>query len=1054
MSLHRYLVQMLTWLLAPLAIGSAVLVLAIWNREHAKVDQGLRSMTTAVVHALDLHHEHHLSQLEAIAALPAVAADDFAQIHSYATELLADHPSASIGLVRADGQLLLSTLVPFGTQLPNVWAIEERESAAIFNGSPLPLSSQGMTREVFRTGEASNSNLYLGLSRPAPRLAMAIPVRRDAAVVYALTLSYPAAHLEAVLRNKGLPTDARAVLLDGRGAVVATNGVGPYAVATELDFPAARIEAQNVHWDEPDGTSVVGMRAGTKHGYTMTVSLPRMDAYRTAFFATVGWAVVFLATLILSIRGAARLNRRVTEPLERLASGALERRLPAGRLSNIHEIDLLAGALEAAVRTEALQREEHRRLVQAQAHEQLLQAGQAQMRRVVESLYMAVAVLDLQGRVVEMNRAPPQRAGAPRQSPAGQFFWDCYWWSHDSAVQELVRRSVAEARGGQVLRYNVPACLEGGPPAMVDFQLAPLADVTGSVTRLIACAVDVQDRVDAIRSLQSREAQARELARLLDQKRWLLDATLEATPAGMVLSDGSGRLLRMNEAHRRLWGDAAPLSTSIDDYAAWNGWWAQGQPRAGERLEAGEWPLARALNDRCPQCSIVDIEPFGTPGVRKTVQVCAAPVLDERGCVVGGVMVQTDITDRVRAEAALREADRHKDEFLATLGHELRNPLGPIRSAIHIIRRYAIADPAVVRARDVIHRQTAHMARLVDDLLDMSRISRGTIKMDRKVLALQDLMAAAVDSVAPEMDAAGVRFRREFAAEPLYVDGDATRLSQALINLLSNARKFTPAGGEVILRLRKEDALAAIEVQDSGIGLAPESLDRIFGLFVQEQPSGAAGNSGLGIGLALSRSLMAMHGGQLEATSPGIGHGSTFIARLPLVAAPAPRPVLPIATKPGPPLKRPRLLVVDDNRDACDMLKELLEFSGFDASTAYDGASAFAAAQQTAPDALLLDIGLPDMNGYELCRRIRGEVGAKPVMIALTGWGQPQDKQAAQDAGFDAHVTKPADPDVLCETLTGLLERRKEACAGGRSPGAARSPGGNQFTAQAASRSP
>ena len=402
-------------------------------------------------------------------------------------------------------------------------------------------------------------------------------------------------------------------------------------------------------------------------------------------------------------------------------------------------------------------------------------------------------------------------------------------------------------------------------------------------------------------------------------------------------------------------------------------------------------------------------------------------MLDETGAVVGGVAVQMDITDRVQAEAALREADRHKDEFMATLGHELRNPLGPIRSAIHILRKFPTAEPILIRAQDVIERQTKHMTHLVDDLLDMARITKGLAQDGARHRGPPGRCRRGDRCCLTRIRSQGRAVPSELAPEPLYVKGDATRLSQALINLLTNACKFTHAGGQVILRLRSADTAALIEVADDGIGLAPESLERIFGLFVQERPSGAAGNNGLGIGLALSRRLLAMHGGELRATSAGLARGSTFTARLPLVDEPEKIAIPSIRTRGERRRSRHRVLVVDDNLDACELLKELLQISGFDVDTAYNGATALAAAQETPHNAFVLDIGLPDMNGYELCRRIRVQVGAVPVMIALTGWGQPEDKKAAKEAGFDTHVTKPADPDVLCTALESFLKARDRA---------------------------
>jgi signal transduction histidine kinase/DNA-binding NarL/FixJ family response regulator len=1022
MSLHRAVVLLLAWVIAPLAIGSALLLLVVWMDEHAKVEQELHSWSKNILHTVDLHLGHRRSQLEAIAALPAMDSGDLSAIYQFARDVVADRPGTLVTLVGSSGQQLVKTSVPFGSPLPNLWHIEEQHSQITWQGHSLPVSSQGLTREVFRTGRVAYSGLFFGMNFKTPRLGVAVPVRRNDKVLYALLLSYPASDLDSLLNSVGLPRHARAVLLDQKGTVIANNGISSYAIAQQAPVPDTSAALQESV--EPDGTRTASVYATSIAGYTVLVSLPRAIAYRTARNATIGWGFVSFAALLLSMLGAATLNRRLADPLHDLAVSVLSGEAQhSTESSNIHEIDLLAGALRAAAGKDEVQRQEHIKRIEAEKKEEAVAASEAQIRRVFAAIYVSVAVLDADGRLLEMNHAPAQRDGSKHFADVGQLYWECPCWNYDPTVQDTVRESVAEARQGRdAIRYNLPVRLEDGGFVMVDFQLSPLTDEKGNVTRLIACAVDVQDRVDAIRSLQLRAAEARETARKLDEQRWLLDAALEVTPTGMLVSDASGRLLRMNEANQRLWG-AAPLSASVDGFAAWKGWWAQGQEHEGEAVQPHEWPLSRALQSGNPESSVIDIEPFDAPGVRKTVQVSAAPVLDEDGAVVGGVVVQMDITDRVRAEAALREADRHKDEFLATLGHELRNPLGPIRSAIHILRKYPPTEPRLIRAQEVIERQTKHMAHLVDDLLDIARITQGSIRMEQEIVVIHEIALAAVEAVAPALEAKGVRFRQEFAPEILTVQGDATRLSQALINLLNNAGKFTSAGDQVVLRVRKEGAVAVIEVADSGIGLAPDSVERIFGLFAQEKPSGAAGNSGLGIGLSLSRNLLAMHGGTLEAASAGLGKGSTFTARLPLVDAPVRMPIPSIRTQERGPSPRHRVLVVDDNRDGCDLMKELLEMSGFDVSTAYDGTTALAAVQKKSHDALVLDIGLPDINGYELCRRIRAQVGIAPVIIALTGWGQPQDKKAAEDAGFDTHVTKPADPDVLCNLLMNLLKR-------------------------------
>jgi CheY-like chemotaxis protein/nitrogen-specific signal transduction histidine kinase len=404
------------------------------------------------------------------------------------------------------------------------------------------------------------------------------------------------------------------------------------------------------------------------------------------------------------------------------------------------------------------------------------------------------------------------------------------------------------------------------------------------------------------------------------------------------------------------------------------------------------------------------------------VLMSAAPVLDAAGGLIGGVLVQVDITKRVQAEAALRRADRQKDEFLATLAHELRNPLAPIRTAVELIRRSNPADTTVQRARTIIERQVMHLSRLVDDLLDVSRISFGTIELRQETLDLGSAAVSAVDSIGPTVEAAGLTLEQRIGPAPVLVRGDATRLVQCILNLLNNAVKFTPRGGRIWLRVGQEGPMAVVEVSDSGNGILSDNLERIFELFVQEQPSGFGGNTGMGIGLALTRKLVELHGGSVRASSAGPGQGSTFRIELPAVAAavdghPAEDPSTRAVDGAGT-----RVLVVDDNRDAADTLGEMLAMSDFNVTTEYGGEAAVRAVEQGAPDAVLLDIGLPDIDGYEVCHRIRHlALTRQPVVIALTGWGQDQDRDRATAAGFNAHLTKPAEPERILSLLHELL---------------------------------
>ena len=372
-------------------------------------------------------------------------------------------------------------------------------------------------------------------------------------------------------------------------------------------------------------------------------------------------------------------------------------------------------------------------------------------------------------------------------------------------------------------------------------------------------------------------------------------------------------------------------------------------------------------------------------------------------------------------EALLRQADRQKDEFLATLAHELRNPLAPIRNSVELIRLRGLHDPAVDRARAVIERQTMHLSHLVDDLLDVSRVTLGRIQLRREMVDVVEVAACALDAVSTAAAAAGVQLSHEFRERCAWVSGDVTRLSQCVVNILNNAVKFTPHGGQVHVTVARGDGHVAVRVRDSGVGISPDNLQRVFELFVQERHSGQGGNTGLGIGLALTRRLLELHGGSIAASSDGPGRGSTFTIELPLVDGPSQPPRTAPAAHAN--IADANVLVVDDNADAAETLADLLRLNGLQVTVAHDGETAVRHVAQRRPDVVLLDIGLPDIDGREACRRIRAQAadGQAPVLVAITGWGQESDHEQSRSAGFDAHLTKPVDPDALVRLLQERL---------------------------------
>jgi signal transduction histidine kinase len=381
-----------------------------------------------------------------------------------------------------------------------------------------------------------------------------------------------------------------------------------------------------------------------------------------------------------------------------------------------------------------------------------------------------------------------------------------------------------------------------------------------------------------------------------------------------------------------------------------------------------------------------------------------------------------EVVERSRAEEALKQADRHKDEFLAMLAHELRNPLAPIRNAVHLMKRQTLEDPQLQLSRDIIERQLVHLTRLVDDLLDVSRITRGKITLARARIGIEELVAHAVETAEPLIQARKHTLRVEFSDAALMVYGDGMRLTQVIGNVLANAAKYTEVGGAITLRAQRRGRDVEISVRDTGIGIPPEVLPSIFELFTQLDHRTNRSESGLGIGLALVRRLVEMHGGSVRAHSEGSGQGSEFVIRLPLSfgreeASPDESGAAEAETADAANRRR-RILVADDNADALESLSILLGLGGHEVYRACDGLSALEAAQRYLPEIALLDLGMPRMDGHEVARRIRAASWGQDIrLIALTGWGQESDRERSKASGFNSHLIKPVDYDLLTQLL-------------------------------------
>jgi PAS domain S-box-containing protein len=486
-----------------------------------------------------------------------------------------------------------------------------------------------------------------------------------------------------------------------------------------------------------------------------------------------------------------------------------------------------------------------------------------------------------------------------------------------------------------------------------------------------------------------------------------LAAIVASSDDAIISKTLEGTILTWNAGAQRLFGYTAaeaigrPITMLIPPERQ------DEEPALLERLRAGQ-----------------HIEHFETvrvtkDGRRLDISLTVSPVRDGEGRVVGASKVARDITERKQAEAALREANRRKDEFLAMLAHELRNPLAPIRNSVHVLRMTSEVDSSASRIVEMMERQVNHMVRLVDDLMEISRITRGKIELRKERVELARVVRSAVETSRPLIDAAGHQLTVDLPTEPLGLQGDAVRLAQVIANLLNNAAKYTDAGGHIWLSVYRDGGSAVIAVRDTGIGIPQDMLPRVFDLFMQVDRQDGIARGGLGIGLALVKSLVEMHGGSVEARSAGPGRGSEFVVRLPVAASQDPADAPASTTRPSAILAARRVLVVDDNRDAAQSLAMLLRLLGADVHVAYSGAEALAVLPTFKPAAVLLDIGMPGMDGHEVARRIRSQPAFRGVkLIALTGWGQVEDRNRSKSAGFDHHLIKPADVRALQGLLT------------------------------------
>jgi PAS domain S-box-containing protein len=566
---------------------------------------------------------------------------------------------------------------------------------------------------------------------------------------------------------------------------------------------------------------------------------------------------------------------------------------------------------------------------------------------------------------------------------------------HPDDLPGAVAKVEQAIQSGEVTEHEWRIVRPDGSVRWVAGRFQCFKDARGTPLRISGVNIDITDRKDA-EEVQQRFA-----------------AIVENSDDAIISKDLNGVILSWNAGATRLFGYTAQEAIGRSVTMLMPPECVNEEPGILERIRHGERIDHYETIRRRKDGTLVDIS------------LTVSPLTDERGTVVGASKITRDITDRKRAERALLEADRQKNEFLATLAHELRNPLAPIRNSLNILRLIRGDVPETERVRETMERQVNHLVRLVDDLLDIARISNGKMELRREPIEIASVIRSAVETSKPLIDAQRHQLSITLPHEPLTVEADPLRLSQVVTNLLNNASKYTEPGGQIWLTVCREADEVVISVRDTGIGICADMLPLVLEMFTRTERGKIHSQDGLGIGLALVKRLVELHGGRVEAKSEGEGRGSEFTVRLPVYANQLPAVYTGIAVESDRPTDaRQRILVVDDNRDAASSLAMLLRILGNEVETAHNGRSAFQAFVEFRPSVVLLDLGMPDMSGYEVARRLRELPQFQPVkLVALTGWGQDDDRRKTHEAGFDDHMIKPVNVDALQVLLADVRSR-------------------------------
>ena len=953
--LRAYLVSLTLATLLPVAIFAAIVGYFLVEEQRETFRRGAEERTLALLTAVDAELRGSIDAVEALSQVMSLAEDDLAYFRGTAKRVLAGQPHwTNINLARPDRQRLVDLLAPEGAALP-------------------PITDDGEIASLLQEQKPVVSGLASGPVSKHWNFAVRVPVVQDGAVRYVLSAVVRPDAIARLVAAQDLPAGWVAVVLDRNNRIVARS-VDPdksqgQLASQSLREALARAPSGWFRGSTIEGTEVYTpyRRSGTT-GWAFAMGIPASAVDAVAWRSMGLLAVGLLGAVGLAIWLARVVGRRLATPIAELAtaSEALGRgeaaRVPD--TARVDEVRLLAQSFQSAVGA--------------------MRASEERLRMALAAGRMGNWEWDVRTNEVAWSAALEAIHGlAPGTFPGTFAAYEKDIHPEDrESVRQAIERNL-DGGGDHHIEYRIVR--PDGSTRWVEGRGRVFRDESGAPARVVGVCTDVTERKRSEDGLRQTE----------ERMRSVVDNVVD----GIISIDERGAMQTFNPAAERIFGYAAaevigqnvkmlmpePYRSGHDGYIA-------NYVRTGQAKIIG---IGREVEGRRKDGSTFPLD-----------LAVSAFYIGSRRYFTG---VVRDITERKRAEQALKEADRAKDEFLATLSHELRNPLAALTTAAHVLK---VGDPgsaAAAQARAVIDRQTRQMARLVADLLDLSAISMGKVALQREPLDL----AQAMGKLVQVWRASGRLERHAVSLElaSVWVDADRGRIEQIAGNLLDNALKFTPGGKAVALSVREEGGEALLRVADEGIGLASADAERMFGLFVQ----GAEARGGMGVGLALVKRLTELHGGTVRVESEGHGRGATFTVRLPAVPKPAEQ-----AARALEGAGARSVLIVEDNDDARQMLQAALALGGHEVRTARNGESALALAAESFPDVALIDLGLPDISGYEVARRLRAACGRRMALIALTGYGQADDRRRAFEAGFDAHLTKPVTAERLQQALGGL----------------------------------